>query len=418
MILFESASEGYEPFCKFVAVELCVRICLISENEISRQHGTGTQMMLLFEGHVNYTHFFWYPDRGSEIVNSYQLSDGRLPIPKIGAALLPVQEMLGLTWWCRKRVNRNRFSQWLKDHHAEFDVAYVVVASEDNARRANSMIDLLDCPYVLHVMDLYEAAPHDPEKMPEFHRLVESAASVIALTPTIREQMTRLAPGKFIHEIAIGQPVTSHVARPPGADTPVRIAMVGRPYHAGEKALAHAWPAISQIFPGLELVYYGPHFRKLDPAIQAIAGEGGFFSSAQDEEYRKALASAHLAFLSGPGELDCFGLYSFPSRCVDYLMAGLPILGCVAKGSATEKMLEPLIPQSVRLAITPQDMVDAITDLLSTDQRWQLASRGARSFAMEHFSIDRVRAQVSDLLAAAKRNDNQTSGQQALLNRT
>jgi hypothetical protein len=119
------------------------------------------------------------------------------------------------------------------------------------------------------------------------------------------------------------------------------------------------------------------------------------------DELSRWLAESHLAFLSGPSDLDCFGKFSFPSRCSDYLMAGLPVVACVAAGSATERFLQPLSPGCVRLARTESEIERAVESLTASPERWVLASEQARSYARKHLSIETVREQVMSALRGA-----------------
>src|SRR5437016_12309128 len=119
------------------------------------------------------------------------------------------------------------------------------------------------------------------------------------------------------------------------------------------------------------------------------------------DQCQRCLANAHLAYLSGPSELDRFGKFSFPSRCSDYLMAGLPIVACVPPGSAAERFLQPLSPGCVRFVQSEIEISEAIESFTTTAERWSRASERARQYAVEHLDIEDVRDQVFTVLRAA-----------------
>jgi hypothetical protein len=125
----------------------------------------------------------------------------------------------------------------------------------------------------------------------------------------------------------------------------------------------------------------------------------GFLQS--EDDYQHFLATAHLAFLTGPDADNMHGKWSFPSRTVDHLMAGLPVLACVPAGSATEKILNPIHPQAVAFTRSVSDITEAINRFTAGKEAWAFASRTARSFVEKTMSIDFVREKVFEALKSA-----------------
>ncbi len=115
-------------------------------------------------------------------------------------------------------------------------------------------------------------------------------------------------------------------------------------------------------------------------------------------DYEALLARCHVAFLSGPLELDRFGKFSIPSRIADYLGVGLPVLACVGEGTAMQRFLQPLVPDAVRYTRTPEALLAALADFREP-AAWDRAHQVGRAFAVANLDIRRVRSLVRDTLA-------------------
>lgn len=384
-----------------------MRICVITECELARSHGTGAQLLQLLGSDTDFHHFYWAVGHGfrSETPHSSLLADRRLPIPKVRGAIRIARERAGWTWWRDDEVNAGFLHRLLVRKGLDFDVAYVVVGSEYSSRRALSMLKVIGCPYVLRVYDIMHSDDSgiDARTCPHFAELIRGAAAVLSLNDAITREVAPLGPKK-VTEIFDGQPLTPQIASPPSPDGEFRLITGGRPYVDGCKVLAQAWDELLQRVPKIRLLYVGPHFSALPAELARVATDLGFVSS--DTEYRSHLAGAHAAFLSGPTKLDAFGKYSFPSRTTDYLMAGLPIVACIARDSATETILRPLESDGVEFARTPDEIIAAVIDLAGSPERWRRASLNSRQFAVEKFSLQAIRPSVlAELDRAAASSD-------------
>lgn len=374
-----------------------MRIAVITQAELARSHGTGAQILQLLDG-ADYHHFYWYVMHGrmSEVRSSTLLADTAPRIRKVRGAVLRLKKWTGTSWWRNDNVvNRFKFMRLTESLGVPFDVAYVVVASEADASRACSLVQLLNVPYVVNVVDILHPEGLDGEKMTGFRSLVNGASAVLSLLPAITAELAKLTDAP-VEEVAVGKPVSQWIARPPEQGKPVRMVLGGRPYVEGCRFLADAWGEVRQLQYPVELWYVGPHFADIPPELRVHCRDAGFMAS--EEEYQRFLATAHLAFLSGPNVLDQFGRFSFPSRTADYLMAGLPLLAHVAQGSSTEDVLRPLTPEAVALTRQVSDVTSGITRLV---EQWRLASGSVRHFAQQTMSLDVVRESVFNALQHA-----------------
>ena len=76
-------------------------ICILTENELARNHGTGAQILQMVEGSA-FHHFHWHIGHGrkSEVRESLLLDDWRLPnVFGLGGIVRRLRRFTGLTWW-------------------------------------------------------------------------------------------------------------------------------------------------------------------------------------------------------------------------------------------------------------------------------------------------------------------------------
>lgn len=378
-----------------------MRVAIITECALSRAHGTGAQVLRLFEGSdADVRHYYFSADYAglSECAKSHRLQDPswRWRGKKIA---MRVERGLGLSWWDGTTIRADRFRKLLAANGHAADVAYVVVACERDARRAASLLESLSCPYVVHVMDLYHRDGLCPREMPGFGQLVAGASSVLALNEAIAAEVAKFHPS-CLRTVPFGHTVTSALAR--AADRPVRVVMAGKPYPAGTDLIARAWPDVLRQFPRAELAYVGQHASSLPRSLRRNVRNYGYVPD--DSAFQRVLLESHVAYLSGPSEDDHFARYSVPSRTSDYLMAGLPTLACVAPESATGKFLAPLVPHAVRLVRSAEQVADGLRAFAGDAGSWRAASGAARAFAVSRLSMDAARGEVLAALATAARS--------------
>lgn len=375
-------------------------ICIITDHELARSHGTGAQIIQLFQG-SEFHHFYWQIAHGqrSDVQQSTLLADCVPNVPITRAFVNIFRKLSGATWWYRNRVNGMKLRRLVESGGFAFDVAFVVVSRESGAARALSIIRSLKLPYVVNMMDVLHEQGLDPASMPAMDKLLKGASGLIALLPSIAEEMAKFTKAS-IQIVPIGKPLTKHGAMPPEKDTPIRIIISGRPYPGGCRILAEAWKDIEHHCRNVELNYVGPHYSDIPSQLKPVCRDLGYFTN--DDDYQRVLSMAHLAFLSGPDKHNMHGKWSFPSRTVDHLMAGQPMLACVPPNSATGDVLRPIFPKSVAFTQKNADIVQAINRFTADKETWISASRAARSFAEETMSLDVVREKVFRALQSAK----------------
>ena len=379
-----------------------MRIGIFTERALTKKHGTGAQILRLLEGwEASFFHIYIEAGHGnvSDCANSFYLKGSEATDwrrrDKIKNAI--ANNLWGIWWPQPGNVNPRKFSRLLRERQLSCDVAYLVIGRETSARCCLSMLKHLNCPYVVHIMDLYHEEL-DPATMPGFSELLQGAAATIVITPPIAEQLAKFGIDNA-HTIFIGQQAGVAHAQPPRPGEAVQIVMAGRPYAGGAVVLEQALPLIAAKYPNISFTYMGADFADHPPLLQKHIRNLGFISDPK--EYQRILSQSHMAYLTGPSELNMFGRYSFPSRTSDYVMAGLPILACVAEGTATQQALRPLVPDAARFTRTPEQLLDALNYFMSSQQAWRCASEQAIDFGAARMSIDVVRKQVWTVLEQA-----------------
>lgn len=374
-------------------------VAILTQCALTPTDGTGAQLLLMFHNRpdVEYIHFYLTHEYGgvSKVPRSYRLDNYRYT-GRGKIKLMPVLGWLGLHWWKGTQLAKAKFASLRRRHHLKPDVAYVFVTDESTSAKFNAVLAELKVPYVAHSMDLYHDDGLNPATMPEMAKLLSGAAKVLAISEPIGQELAKFGVTPLV--LPFGKNPIEAAAKPPVAGRPFKILIAGRPYLGGLKLLADAWPGLKQRFPNLQIVATGGQTRVIPEMLRADTDDRGFV--ADDRAYHALLADCHVGFLSGPNELDRFGRYSIPSRSGDFLMAGLPIVGVVPQGSATEIFMRPLMPQTARLASTPAELTDALA-AFSDPSTWTTASEQGRAFARRELAVDYVRGEILSVLRSA-----------------
>jgi len=384
-----------------------LKLAILTEANLSPKHGVGMQLLRTFVGGpMEYFSLFlhsWH-DGKSEPPHAHLLEDRwldeRWPSGLRGKHFANrLMFQADQCWWHDGQINRKRMEQLVADYDLRCGVAYVNIAKEESALKVCSILRFLGCPYIVHLMDLYHERL-DPAAMPGMCELMRGASTVIALTDTLKDEAAKFFPRELI-TLGIGVEPSSKLAKPPG-DGPFRVIFTGRVYREGLEMLEGSLPLVRRALPNIEFVYAGPHSVTIPPKLKERTQDFGFVKDA--DQFQQILSDCHCAFLCGPHVLDNLGKYSFPSRVADYMMAGLPVVGTVNPGSATWRMLKPLDGAGIVLVNSPEEIVARFAELASSSTRWRQASESTREYACGHFSMDRIRHDIFDLLERAARH--------------
>lgn len=380
-----------------------MRVALLSGPAINTRHGSGVQLLRIFEGlDVQPWHLYWKSTAGyrSDCGKAMMLSHlPRLKRLRGGRAIELFERALGVAWWRGEQVSADRLRRQLARRRWACDVAYLSVASESEAREAMSIVRALGCPYVVHMMDLCHDGGIDPATMSGYRELLRGAASVLVVSEPMLEEVRKVR-CEDVELVSIAKAPTPPATEPPNPSGSYRIVMIGSLGGGDNPALgvlADALEILRPRWPGLQCVYMGqsehllPERLRRRVTLPRPADLGAF-----DRELR----ACHLAYLPVPMRLDCYGRFAPVGRLTDYLMAGLPVAYCIARGSAPKRMLDSFEPEAARRVETAGQLAEAAAYFADSD-RWRAANQRLRAYAESHCAIEALRDTVRGALERA-----------------
>ena len=376
-----------------------MRVGILSEFCLAGSHGSGAQMLRMIDhARLDYFHLYWSsrPFGLSEPGRRSRLFEDPLfwrPL-RLNRAMAKLHAAVGLRGWHGDSLNVPLFARLVPASSLGCDVIHAFATSESSARRCLSLIDHLRRPFVVHVMDVQHENGLDPATMPGFAALLRRAASVLVINAAIETEVRRF-PVREVEIVPFGQTVDDPPSGPPPADQDARrVFITGAIHHRGLDMLTAAWPRVIAKFPRAELAYTGTQFDAFPAALRPHVKNLGFVEPAR---YREILRSSHVGYVPGPVELGCYGRFSIPSRIADFYMAGLPVIACVAPGSAAEMFLRPTLGERfVQIPRDADDLLAQFTAWLSDEPLRAAAGLRARRYAETHLSS----AHVADRVAA------------------
>jgi hypothetical protein len=369
---------------------------LINRRYADHRHGTGVQMKLFAAQLVEKPwHICW--DDGCEVQDTYR------PVCNLNTSwhrawsfyrgkgfVGRMEKKLGLDWRnpgrIAKRVRQFSTAKTGKPR------AYVIVASEEEAKISRQTLDVLDANYVVNVMDYLHLEPAGPNEFPHFAALLNGAKRIFALTPPIQSVLGRMSGRKDISLLGVAREPVNRQPRTfvPGTK-PFEIVMMGSvDYTRGLRELQKFCSGLAEAGIKYNLNYLGTSEMRDRLGTQLPVNYRGVLLGAERDA---VLSSMHLAYLPGPDgdpAADCLARYSFPSRLTDYFWHGLPVVGPLFDDSATAQMLGGLMGKGVWFSPDHKQLVEVVNNLSKNSQTWETASGMACNFAQENFSMGRT----------------------------
>ncbi len=193
------------------------------------------------------------------------------------------------------------------------------------------------------------------------------------------------APHTTVH-LGIGSSLNGRISDP--ASKPIAL-MIGRlnkrEDYKGHRELIEAWPGVLRLIPDAELwiVGDGDLRNELERMVEAreLQSKVRFFGRVSEEKKQEMLAQCRCLAL--PSRAEGFGLVY-----LEAMRVGRPCLI-----STVDAGREVVNPPEAGLAVDmdkPEDLVDAICELLRPSRQWEIWSANARrryeaAFTAEHF---------------------------------
>lgn len=346
---------------------------------LSSKSALGVQTKLILEQFPNSRHLFWDAsefsnfDKRSARIESLLCARFSILRGNPHSLKAKVLSVLGRSWWKDNEL-RPEAQQWLSHHYGNTtSVVYASPASIRDCERMMSILIRLDRPFVLHLWDIQDSNQMDSAA---FRWLLARALHVFCLT---QEMIRSIHPLQQDSSILLFTRVPSACTAeaPKGSD--FRIALIGncRRYRDGLLLLKKALSRISSTGLAPTIVYVGSNksYRNLEIDLGCNTEIAGFVES--DSRRDCLLSRCHVGFLPGPlasPAANMFSRYSIPSRILDYLATGLPVLAAVHPDSATCGFLCDLGMRDCMVKDSEAELADKIFALSDTNA-WSTASR-------------------------------------------
>jgi hypothetical protein len=375
---------------------------LINRRYADYRHGTGVQLKLL-AGQLDHKgmHICW--DDGDSVEDTYQ------PVYNLNTSLLRVwpfargrgivgrtEKALGLTWHQPSRIERKarNFSAAKKGRlHA-----YVIIASEEEAKIARQILDGLDADYVVNVMDYLHLGTTELSEFPEFSAILKGAKKIYALTPPIQAVLAKISGRRDVLLLGVARESAQKRSRSFFSETkPIEIVMMGSvDYTRGLRELHNFCDGLDDAKIKFSLNYIGTKEMRARLGTQLPVNYRGVLLGADRDAL---LNTMHVAYLPGPDgdpAEDYLARFSFPSRSTDYFWHGLPVIGPLFSDSATAQMVSDLHGNGVWFSQDSKKLVAIVKNFVQKPQEWEAASEAVYRFAQEKFSIDKVASTILD----------------------
>ena len=322
-------SPNKEPVAKDVRVPI-----FVTRHSLSPKTAVGVQTAHYLQEFPDWRHLHW-----AEFDHRLRHDRRSMRIESLLVARWPgyaekARGLLGVakSWWTGDRLCAPREHELVTSLAGRASALYLAPMDVTDAARMRYLAEVLGRPFVLHIWDSLNSPLLDSAD----HRwLIAHAAKVFALTGTMANELRESRPD--VEELLFVREPTRSRAREPETGGVLRVGLLGflRSYRSGLRLLLEAYRGART---PLELRYIGSR-RTLDRLGEEVTGSmtvTGHLRSGQARD--RALAACHVAMLPGPmeaPEVDLRSRYSIPSRVLDFMAVGLPVVGTVHPESAT-----------------------------------------------------------------------------------
>jgi hypothetical protein len=371
------------------------KILFVSPMPASRSNSIGVLTLYFAEPFApEWAHVYWY-NLGlgqSDVPNSYRLNT-RIPhlwpFATGRGFITRLMERMALDWWRGNHLiesKKNRLRRML----GPIGFGYVAPIKNGDATKCRSILETLDCPFVVHVWDFF-----DETLNADYQWLFSRAEHVFCLSPIMIEKVRQIAPCE-VSLLSFIRPRSTHKAKYFGADT-LKIALIGTlaTYVEGLELLDRAIQELRAQFASIRVVYMGlrQELQYIPERLRAITEYAGLLGL---DRLDPALIECNFAYLPGPilsPQEDTLSRYSVPCRSADYMAVGLPVLAALHPQSAAHAFFSPTLNRGMFLVRDCEDFRRA-TQSLRDEASWNDASRECLSFFDTHFDKAYVQQQL------------------------
>lgn len=237
--------------------------------------------------------------------------------------------------------------------------------SETDATRCLNLTNLVGAPFVLHLWDVLNGDIASGT----LRQLVDRAEGVFCVSQPLLDDVSAIRGDAEL--LRFSRDASLATAKPPGQG-PLKVVMHGdiTAYVEGLDDLDKAIALLEPKGVKVEVSFLGSAktLRRSNTTLKKRVTAHGFFPTQR--ELDSQLSQAHVAFLPGPKldpKRDLRSRYSIPSRILDYMAVGLPIVGTVHEASATGGFVRTLGLTPAATCSGPEEVADWLLRLSRPD---------------------------------------------------
>jgi Glycosyl transferases group 1 len=291
-----------------------------------------------------------------------------------------------------KGLQKLRISRWddetpspslrsyLSGLREDISTVYFAPIDSADARRMKEIARLLNLPFVIHLWDFLDNAGDEAT-----HWLIGNAKHAFCLNEEILENVKKTQSNSSILPFN-RLPSEARAGFPLGKTTTIAIMGDIGSYVGGIPSLISAINLLRHTGKTYRIVYIGNQrsLKRLGlNSCNLISATGFITSSAQRDEI---LSRCAIGFMPGPSnspDYDPRSKYSIPSRILDFMSVGIPVVGTVHLDSATFSFCREL---GIHAWLGQNDPVRIAEALMAhTERRIWTASSDASLIAFDTF---------------------------------
>lgn len=369
-----------------------MNIAILTSVAVNPNHGSGVQILRIFDGsEFELVNFYWSDRAGLTDISICSILLNRVHFFKkiFGASIAKYLDcILPFKWWSGQFVNKRKLSKFLKKNKLKFDSAYVVPANEFDCLRMLSLLSVLGCPYVIHMMDLCHDDGINIETMPGYFELISSARSVLVSSKPMFYEVNKVR-SSGVFEVFLGKSLTKKSEFPLGDSRKIRIVVLGSVGGRDNPSLKILEDVMLSLDGDdrFEFVYMGQHYNYFSDYVKK---RFIYYKGLDLKNFEERLLSVHIAYLPYPYLEDCYSKFAPLGKLVDIFMAGLPLIVCINKKSYAYNFLLSLECDSIKNITDKNDFLNILYQY-SIKDKWETSSQKIRKLAEEMYGVDKLK---------------------------
>jgi len=361
---------------------------------LSDRTAVGVQTKQILEYFPTHTHLYWSESvLDSPAPHSYRIDSflsapiARLKRNEKISTLLPDFD---ISWW-RDDKPGSKIVSLLESLGEQASSIYLAPLDASDARRMKEIIHILGRPFVLHFWDFL-----DNESDTTTTWLIENAAHVFCLNDHILRAVVAI---RGEASILTFRRAAAKITAERSDDDEISVALSGElgVYLGGVKCLIAAIQLLREDGRNCRMVYVGTSKRDLRRSgisYDSISVRG-FIPSAEQRD--QVLSKCTIGFIPGPlssPEENTRSKYSIPSRILDFMAIGLPIVGTLHPDSAAFAFCRSFGVDDWLSMNDPDKIAQALMTLANPEE-WEKSSRkslAAFSRLINSYNIDELKS--------------------------